>query len=380
MVAGTITVVQMLPELEAGGVERGTLELGRYLVLQGHRSIVISGGGRLVSQLEAEGSQHISWNVGQKNLLTLRYIRKLKKFLLQERVDILHLRSRVPAWVGYLAWKSMAKQSRPRLVTTFHGFYSINRYSAVMAKGERVIAISKTIAHHIQQVYEVPAERIALIYRGFDETHFSPSTVTGPELDYWRTKWKLPDGQIPVILLPGRFTRLKGHDVFIRALEKIADLDWVAVCVGDVDDNPGYRDELRQLLIKSRLDDRVRFVGHCDQMPAAYLLADIVVSATSLKPEAFGRISVEAQAMERPVIASAQGGSLETVIPGKTGWLVAPADPDSLAAALREGITNPVLRRQLGRAGRAWVLDNFTTARMCEKTVALYRDLVQQED
>ena len=209
MVAGSLTVVQMMPELETGGVERGTLEIGKYLVQQGHRSIVISGGGRLVPQLESEGSEHLSWDVGQKNPLTLRYIPKLKKILQQEKVDILHLRSRVPAWVGYLSWKSLPKQTRPRLVTTFHGFYSINKYSAVMAKGERVIAISKTIAHHIQDVYEVPTERIVLIYRGVDEKKFDPSSLTQAELDYWIKKWNLTEGRPPVIMLPGRLTRLR---------------------------------------------------------------------------------------------------------------------------------------------------------------------------
>jgi glycosyltransferase involved in cell wall biosynthesis len=380
MVAGSLTVVQMLPELEAGGVERGTLELGKFLVEHGHRSIVISGGGRLVPQLLSEGSEHVSWNVGLKSPLTLRYIPKLKKLLRREKVDILHLRSRVPAWVGYLAWKGLPEKTRPRLVTTFHGFYSINRYSAVMAKGEKIIAISKIIAQHIQDVYKIPPERIALIYRGCNTSEFDPAAVTSKKLDYWIDRWGLPEDRPPIILLPGRLTRLKGHDVFIRALQRIADLNWLAVCVGDIGANPRYHEELLQLSAELELHDRVRFVGHCDNMPAAYLLADIVVSATSTRPEAFGRIAIEALAMERPVIASAQGGSLETVAPGKTGWLVEPADVDSLAAALRESLTKSDLLRKYGRAGREWVLRNFTTEKMCEGTVKVYHDLVCHEE
>ena len=138
MVARPLIVVQMLPELESGGVERVTLEMGKYLVQHGHRSIVISGGGRLVPQLESEGSEHVLWDVGKKNPLSLWYISKLKEFLTQQKVDILHLRSRMPAWIGYMAWKSLPENSRPRLVTTFHGFYSVNSYSAIMAKGEKV--------------------------------------------------------------------------------------------------------------------------------------------------------------------------------------------------------------------------------------------------
>jgi glycosyltransferase involved in cell wall biosynthesis len=378
-VAGSYTVVQMLPELEAGGVERGTLELGKYLVEHGHRSIVISGGGRLVPRLLSEGSEHFAWDVGLKSPLTLRYVSKLKRFLTRENVDILHLRSRVPAWVGYLAWKGLPEENRPRLVTTFHGFYSINRYSAVMAKGEKIIAISKVIAQHIQEVYNIPPERIALIYRGFDATEFNPSAMKKEKLDYWIKRWGLPEARPPIILLPGRLTRLKGHDIFIRALHNITDLKWLAVCVGNIDDNPRYRDELLQLLAELKLTDRVRFVGHCDNMPAAYLLADIVVSATSTRPEAFGRIAVEAQAMERPVVVSAQGGSLETVIPGKTGWLVEPAKADSLARALREGLTKPDLLKEFGRAGREWVLENFTTEKMCAETMRVYQDLILPE-
>jgi len=379
MVAGSYTIVQMLPELEAGGVERGTLELGKHLVQQGHRSIVISGGGRLVPQLTSEGSEHVSWDVGRKSPLTLRFIPKLRKFLNREKVDILHLRSRVPAWVGFLAWKSLPEQSRPHLITTFHGFYSINRYSAVMAKGEKVIAISRIIAHHVQEVYNVPPERIELIYRGFDQKLFDPSSVPQDILDYWRIRWNLPRDMSPIIMLPGRLTRLKGHDVFIRALKEIEELNWLAVCVGDADENPGYCNELQQLLADLHLEDRVRFVGHCDTMAAAYLLADIVVSATSTRPEAFGRIAVEAQAMQRPVIASAQGGSMETVSPGKTGWLVEPGNVQRLANALREAIVNPDLCKDFGREGRIWVLANFTTEKMCAQTLKVYHDIMSHE-
>jgi len=378
MVAGPLTIVQMLPELEAGGVERGTLELGKYLVQQGHRSIVISGGGRLVSQLESEGSEHVLWDVGTKSPLTLRYVPRLRKFLTQNKVDILHLRSRVPAWVGYLAWRKMNPESRPRLVTTFHGFYSVNRYSAIMARGEKVIAISKAITSHIHEEYKISPENIELIYRGFDAEKFNPAVITNEDINYWHGRWGLPeDNKSPVIMLPGRLTRLKGHDVFIRALDRIRDLNWLAVCVGEADDNPAYRNELEQLSAGLHLDKRVRFVGHCDDMPVAYRLSDIVVSATSSRPEAFGRIAVEAQAMERPVIASAQGGSMETVLPGKTGWLVEPSDPESLAEAMREGLSNPGLCKEYGEAGRAWVLENFTTKKMCERTLELYRNLIK---
>lgn len=379
MVARPITVVQMLPDLEGGGVERGTLELGDYLSKNGHKSIVISSGGRMVPQLEKQGSVHICWRVGEKSPRCLGYIIPLRRFLMQEKVDILHLRSRLPAWVGYAAWKSLPKAIRPRLITTFHGFYSVNRYSAVMTKGERVIAISKTIAEHIKDKYDVSKDRIILIYRGFDEKVFNPDVVTRNRIERLRKSWDLKDPASPVIMLPGRLTRLKGHDLFLESLSKIKRLPWSAVCVGDTNENPAYADFLQKMILQLNLEKRVKFVGHCDDMPAAFLLSDIVVSASSSKPEAFGRIAVEGQAMGKPVIASAHGGSLETVLNRKSGWLVKPRDAKSLADALCEAVLNKDLRNRLGSYGQRWVRDQFTVRKMCEKTVDLYCKLVKGE-
>ena len=365
----------MLPELESGGVERGTLEIGAYLCAAGHRSIVISGGGRLCTQLEREGSRHVSWDVGKKSLCTLRYLLPLRRLLVSEKADILHLRSRVPGWLGYLAWKTLPQEKRPRLVTTFHGFYSINAYSAVMAKGEKVIAISKTVADHIKAHYRVPEERIVLIHRGFDEKVFDPASVATERVEVLRKRWGLTDAEAPLIMLPGRVTRLKGHDIFIRSLCALKSHPWTAICVGDMDEASQHTAHLRTLLTELDLTPRVRFVGHCDDMPAAYLLSDLVVSATSSVPEAFGRVAVEAQAMSRPVIASAHGGSLETVKPGHAGWLVPPGDAAGLTNALVEAIPAQSLRERYGANGQLWVRENFTMKQMCEKTLELYKKL-----
>ncbi len=378
MVARPITVVQILPELEGGGVERGTLELGNYLSKNGHNSIVISAGGRMVPQLEKEGSVHICWRVGEKSPVCLRYIIPLRRFLMRKKVDILHLRSRLPAWIGYAAWKSLPKAIRPRLVTTFHGFYSVNRYSVVMTKGERVIAISRTIEDHIKNKYGVSENRIVLIYRGFDEKIFNPDVVSGKRIETLRRNWNLKDSTSPVIMLPGRLTRLKGHDLFLESLSKIKHLPWSAVCVGDTNENPAYTDFLQKMILQLKLEKRVKFVGHCDDMPAAFLLSDVVVSASSSEPEAFGRIAVESQAMGKPVIASAHGGSLETVLHRKSGWLVKPRDAQSLADALCEAVSNKDLRNRLGGYGQRWVRDQFTARKMCEKTVDLYCKLLRQ--
>ena len=378
MVAGQITVVQMVPELEAGGVERGTLELGKYLVQQGHRSIVISGGGRLVGQLKSDGSEHFLWQVGKKSPHTLRYLPRLRKLLCREKVDILHLRSRVPAWVGYLTWKSLSSDSRPRLVTTFHGFYSVNGYSAIMTKGERVIAISRVIYEHIRNVYKVPAEKIVLVHRGVDTDVFDPAVVSPGRLQALRSAWGIATETKPIIMLPGRITSWKGHDIFLKALALIKDLDWLAICVGEMDRNSSYVRQLFALRKELGLEERILFVEHCEDMPAAYLIADIVVSASSSQAEAFGRIAVESQAMGRPVIATAHGGSLETVIDRKTGWLVKPADKEEMAKALSESLTDKTRVQHYGENGMKWVRKNFSVRKMCDRTLALYLELLKE--
>ena len=178
-------------------------------------------------------------------------------------------------------------------------------------------------------------------------------------------------------MLPGRVTSWKGHDIFLKSLARITDLNWSAVCVGELDRNSAYVKRLMGLLEELHLEKRVIFVEHCGDMPAAYSLADIIVSASSTRPEAFGRVTVEALAMGRPVIATAHGGSMETVVDGQTGWLVKPNDVDSLANALREAITGKTRTKQFGENGIKWVKNNFTVRKMCENTVSLYFNLLK---
>lgn len=378
MVAKAIGVVQMLPELNAGGVERGTLELSRFLVQQGHRSLVISQGGAMVQRLKKEGGQHLCMpHIGEKSPRCLLHWWSLRKLFQQGWIDIVHLRSRLPAWVGYLAWNSLPAGRRPRLVTTFHGFYSINAYSAIMTKGERVIAISKAVADHMQECYRLPASKITIIHRGIDADTFDPAK-TSPER-IWRIKEKWGHTEdAPLILLPGRVTYWKGHDVFINALARIREQPWRAVCVGAFDSQSSHYRQMRQLVDELKLADRVQFVGHEDDMPAAYAAADLVISAASQEPEAFGRVSIEAQAMARPIIASAHGGSLETVIPRQTGWLFAPGDDMGLADILRKALSRPDLCKQYGQNGFKRVHHHFTTRQMCQSTLSVYQKLLSQ--
>ncbi len=377
-----ITVMQLLPELYSGGVERGTLEVSRFLTSQGHKSLVVSGGGRLVAQLEAEGSRHIQRKIGTKGPQALWHILPMRQMVINNDVDILHLRSRMPAWIGYLAWLSLPKRKRPVLLTTFHGFYSINAYSAVMAKGDGVIAVSKAIKEHIAQHYG-RTDNVQLIFRGVDAGVFTPQQIKPEQTERLQKEWGLVPG-VPVIVLPGRLTRLKGQDFFIRSLALIKDIPFQAILIGDTNDNPGYTAELRELITECGLTDMVQIVGYYQDMPAVFFVADMVVSASSSKPEAFGRIIVEAMAMGCPVVATAHGGSLETVIAGENGWLVPPADEQELAAALKEALllwqNEPEKFAAMGERNRLRVQNFFSVEEMCRQTLAFYRRLLDERN
>ncbi len=320
MVAKKLVVVQLLPELDEGGVEGETIDLAVYLAKKGHKSIVISGGGRLVPLLEESGGIHILWPyIGEKSIRCFQYILKLKHFLLKENVDILHLRSRLPAWIGYFAWKLLPEQKRPSLITTFHGFYSINAYSAIMTKGERVAAVSETIKSHIQENYKIAERKIRLVHGGFDGDEFSPDKISKDRIRALEKDWNISSQTRPVILLPGRLTLWKGQDVFIDSLALIKDLDFIAFLIGDTEENPLFTKKLNDQIERNNLKEKVRLVGHCSDMPAAFSLADVVVSASSTQPEAFGKVAIEAMAMKKPVIATAHGVVWKLLFPVKRG-------------------------------------------------------------
>jgi glycosyltransferase involved in cell wall biosynthesis len=287
-----------------------------------------------------------------------------------------HLRSRLPAWIGYLALKSLPRKYRPLLVTTFHGFYSVNGYSAIMTKGTGVIAISKSIQQHIAEKYNREKD-VRLIFRGVDVESFAQEKVDRHRLDSLMQAWRI-DSRMPVLMLPGRLTRLKGQDVFLESLLLLKNSCFQALIVGDTQDNPGYAGELQTFIEKNNLADKVRLVGHCHDMPAAFLLADVVLSTSSSEPEAFGRTTIEAMAMGKPVIATAHGGSLETVVPGVTGWLVKPADPEELAVAIDEALVMKLEQlKARGENGRRRVTANFTAEAMCKQTLAFYYELLR---
>ncbi len=376
-----LNIVQVLPELDEGGVEGETLDLANYLADMGHHSVVISAGGRMVKQLEESKGVHVTWpHIGEKSFRCLKYIRQLRNYILQEKVDILHLRSRLPAWIGYMAWKSLPHLMRPTLVTSFHGFYSINCYSTIMTKGERVIAVSNVIVDHILKNYKVDRSQIELIHGGCNTKIFDPAMVTEARKELLKKRWKLPDDGTPIIILPGRLTQWKGQDVFVDALEKIRDLDFLALCIGEPDENSAYVKRLKEKIKKFAIQDKVKLVGHCADMPAAFSIADLVVSASSSQPEAFGKIAIEAMAMAKPVLSTRHGGSLETIRENETGWFVPPSNPEKMAEVIKEVLFDKKKLRSTGETGRKWVLENFTALRMCEKTLDLYVRLHDEKE
>jgi glycosyltransferase involved in cell wall biosynthesis len=381
MVSKKLSIVQILPELDEGGVEGETLDLAVYLAKMGHRSIVISAGGRLVRQLEKAGGIHITYqHIGEKSIRCLKHIDELRRFFLQEKIDIIHLRSRLPAWIAYAAWRLLPVHKRPGLVTTFHGFYSVNSYSTIMTKGEKVVAVSQVITDHIHEHYHISPCKIELIHGGFDAQVFDPARVSLGRVQALRDQWRIPDNGVPVIMLPGRLTFWKGQDVFIDSLACIKDTSFMAVCVGDTDENPSFTKRLFEKISRNGLEGKVKLVGHCTDMPAALMVADLVVSASSSQPEAFGKVAIEAMAMGKPVVATRHGGSLETIINNKTGWLVEPSDPADMATTVKRVLNDSSLLRRVGEEGQKWVKDNFTASRMCEKTVALYEKLVREKE
>lgn len=372
MASRKLTIAQILPEMDSGGVEMVTLDFGSFLAEKGHRSIVLSKGGRLVPELVKNGSEHIPCaHIGEKSPRCLTYIPWVRKFILKEKVDVLHLRSRLPAWIAYLAWKSLPVDRRPLLITTFHGFYSINAYSAVMTKGQKVIAISNAIADHIKKEYHTPEDRIQIVYEGIDENQFDSDGIEEKRLGAVKKKWGVTKSDPLIILLPARITRLKGHDIFIESLSRIRSLNWIAVCAGSHDLKSSYLGSLKKMVVDKGLENRILFPGNCEDMPAAIELSSIVVSSSS-EPESFGRTAVEAQSMNRPVIATAHGGAIETISHNKTGILVKPGSVDEMALALKNLIENKELYAALSSQGRDRVKRLFTKKVMCEKTLSLY--------
>ncbi|MBU8543948.1 MULTISPECIES: glycosyltransferase family 4 protein [Roseomonadaceae] len=367
-------VLQVLPALASGGVERGTIEIAEAIRDAGLRPIVASAGGSLVTELERLGVTHVTLPLATKSPLGLwRNAAALTALAQAEGVRIIHARSRAPAWSALLA----ARRSGAAFVTTYHGAYNENLpgkriYNSVMARGDRVIAISRFIADLIQARHGVPESGIRLIPRGVDPRRFDPASLSAEAVAAQRAEWGAGPGDA-VILLPARLTRWKGQAVLVEALAHLPPTARIVLAGGGRDN---FRDELLALAARHGVADRLRLAGHVPDLALAMAAADIVVHA-STDAEAFGRTVIEAQAMARPVVAADLGGPRETVEHGVTGWRVPPGDPLALAAMLAWVLAMPTAARQaVGDAARDSVLRHYSTAAMQAATIAVYRELL----
>jgi glycosyltransferase involved in cell wall biosynthesis len=370
-----MTVLQVLPALRGGGVERGTVEMAQAVAGAGGTALVASAGGRMSKQVEAAGGRNVLLPLDTKNPLSLiRNARRLEQVIREERVALVHARSRGPAWSAFWA----ARRAGVPFVTTYHGAYGEDlpfkrRYNAVMARGARVIAISRFVADLVMRQHGIDPSRIRVILRGADPALFDPDAVSPERRARLAEEWGLPPGR-PVVMLPGRLARWKGQEVLVRALVALRTRRIVCVLVGDDQGRSGYAGELVTAARRSGVD--LRLAGHCDDMPAALALADVVVNA-STKPEAFGRVIVEAQAMARPVIATDHGGAVETVVHGETGFRVPPGDAGALAEVIDHLLGLPPDElAALGWRARSSVLAHYTVRAMQEATLAVYREVL----
>jgi glycosyltransferase involved in cell wall biosynthesis len=340
-----LTVVQLLPALESGGVERSTLEISQALVDAGHRAIVVSAGGRLLPALQQTGAEHVALDIGRKSLLTFRHLPTLRKLLIRERVDIVHARSRLPAWLGWKAVQGIAGVQRPHFVTTMHGLNSPGRYSAVMTYGERVICVSDTVRGYLLQHYpQTDPDKLRVIPRGIDTTQFPRVAHPTPALrSEFAAQYPQLAGEGPLLLLPGRGTRLKGH---IDALRLLAGLrrdgsDARLWLPGAREAGRGdYIAEMEAEAAKLGIVGATAFTAATSRIADAYAACDLVLQL-SRKPESFGRTVIEALSVGRPMLGWAHGGVGELLAELQPQGAVPPFDEAALLAQAKTLLTHP---------------------------------------
>jgi glycosyltransferase involved in cell wall biosynthesis len=361
-------IVQILPELNVGGVERGTIEFSRYLVEHGHRSTVISNGGHLSDLLLQHDAQHITFPVHKKSLFSICRVRPLRKQLLTLNADIVHVRSRLPAWLVWLAIGRLPVSQRPAIITTFHGLYSTGRYSEIMGSGDQVIAISQCVYDYILRYYpRVNKEKIRIIHRGVDENVFNKDyQIPTDWLSYFYSKYSRCK-DIPLVVMPGRITSWKGHRDFIEIMRRLKASERVChgLIVGDADSSKQvYVDALKKEVADAGLEDMITFVGHCSDIQNIYKLAAVVCNLSN-RPEPFGRTVIEALALGVPVVAYDIGGPVE-----------------SLRACFPEGLTpykdyektaNVIAQCISGKLPAIVLPKEFTLTYQAQQTLAVYQ-------
>jgi glycosyltransferase involved in cell wall biosynthesis len=380
-----VTILQVVPRLDAGGSELATLEIAQALQRAGAKALVATEGGRLAADIEEAGGEIVTLPMASKNPLTIfANARRLFRLVEERGVDLLHARSRAPAWSALLA----SRRSLRPFVTTYHGAYGEagpfkRAYNSVMRRGERIVANSRYTASVIAARAPKAADRIRVIYRGVDATRFDPSSLPPGAVEKLRSEWGVAPGA-KIVLHVARLTGIKGQRDLIAAAAELqqdgALENAVVILAGDGRED--YRAELESLIAKYGLGEKVKLVGHCADMPAAYLASSVALTISTV-PETFGRTSVEAQAMGCPVIVPDLGALPETIIApeqdavGFTGWLVPPRDVPALTACIRQALQLPAaMRDEIGARARAFALQAFSLGRMQEQTLAVYDELL----
>ena len=379
-------ILQIIPRLDTGGAEKTTLDIANSIVAAGANSFVVSEGGRFVSELVSNRTEFISFPAATKNPFRILLNGfKLASLIRKYQIDLIHARSRAPAWSALIA----AKMTKIPFVTTYHGSYAGKSvfkifYNSVMARGEIVIANSHYTASFIRKMHPSAARRIRVVHRGTDMREFSPHGVPQERIGHLQTQWGTEGKRI--ILLAARLTDIKGQPILIDAMKILVDRgmkDIIAILAGDSQGRVSYVAELDKQITRLGLQNVVKRVGHCSDMPAALALADLV-TMPSTKAETFGRSAVEAQALEKPVIVSDLGAVAETVLSPpdcpaekRTGWRVPPHDAKALADAMMEALAlTSAEREELGRRARAHVVENFSLDRMTGDTLAIYSEIL----
>lgn len=378
------TILQVIPAMDAGGAERTTLEMARAIIAAGGRAVVATSGGRMIGALEQAGARVSILPVHTKNPLTITAnASRLADLIGETGADLIHARSRAPAWSALMA----ARRAGVPLVTTWHGAYRAGSpwkrlYNSAMARGDVVIANSGFTAETIRAAND-PGARLIIIHRGADTEEFNPRRISSERRTAVLEKWGIKQGDGPLLLLPARLTDWKGHGVAIEAMGRL-EKAWPAgatkhlrlIFAGDAQGRDGYAASLTRGVEELGLNRMIRLVGHCDDMPAAYSVADVVLSP-STRPEAFGRVAAEAGAMGRVVIAADHGGARETVVDGETGFLVKPGSAEALANAVARAIgLGQEGRDAMGEKAAARIAAKFSTAAMTAATIAAYRSLL----
>ena len=376
------TLLQIIPELETGGAEQTTLDVARAVVAAGGQALVASRGGRMVAQLQAEGGVFIPLPAHSKNPLAMAANALVLKRLIQDRtISLVHARSRAPAFSALWA----ARATKTPFVATYHGVYKAQSrlkrwYNAVMTQGDLVIANSDFTRQHLLAEHRIDPDRVVTIPRGVDLDRFDPARVDPARVAALKGHWGIAseDRRIKIVLA-GRLSRIKGHLTVIQAaqtLKAAGRRDFVILFAGDDQGRLGYRQDLQSAIVQADLVDQVRLVGHCDDMPAAFMLCDLAILPT-LVPESFGRAAVEPQVMGKPVIASAHGGTLETIVEGETGWLTTPGDPQAWALSLGHALDiGPAGLANMGAVAQARARKLYSNQAMCVATLAVYSRVI----